>query len=108
MTQWKEAFCPVCGLSHGMVNTYDIPGKPWLKTAQENFWAKTRDYEANKRFGVIKETFGRGTMAFVGYYDIKEDTEGFFPHIKARLLTIIKEWVARGWITREEVERAIE
>ena len=106
MSEWKEAFCPGCGLSHGKINIYDIPGKPWLKTDQENFWARTRDY-VPKPFGVIKETFGRGTMKLVRYYDIDEDTDGYFPHIKARLLTVVKEWVAKGWLTREEVEQAM-
>ena len=106
MAEWKEAFCPLCGLSHGMVNIYDIPGKPWLKTGQENFWARTRNYEP-KPFGVIKEGAGRGTMAMVGYFDIDEDTDGYYPHIKARILVFLKEWVEKGWLTSEEIEEAI-
>ena len=102
--EWKEAFCFLCGRSMGKKNI-TIAGKPWMKRGEENMWEKTREF-TQKPFGVIKSSEGRGTMEFVRFYDIDEDTEGYFPPIKARLLVVIKEFIERGWITREEVEEA--
>jgi len=108
MGEWKEALCPMCGNSHGMINIYTVPGKPWTKVGQENYWEKTRDFIPDKPFGVVKSGEGRGTMELVRYYDIDEDTDGYFTPMKARLLQVLKEWLDKGWITREELEEVIQ
>ena len=102
MTEWREALCPMCGTSHGMINI-TIEGKPWIKVGQENYWEKTKKFTPDKPFGVIKSSEGRGTMKFERYYNIDEDKEGYFIFMKARLLLILEEWVAKGWITKEEI-----
>ena len=101
----REAFCFLCGRTMGKKNI-TIKGKPWMKTGEENMWEKTQDF-TQKPFGVIKSSEGRGTMAFVRYYGIEEDKEGYFPFIKARLLVVIGEFLTRGWLTREEVLAAM-
>ena len=106
MAEWREALCPMCGTSHGMVNI-TIRGKPWIKVGQENYWEKTKDFDPEKSFGVIKASEGRGTMRLVRYYGINEDKEGYFNFMKARLLNIMKEWLAKGWITKEEIKEAM-
>jgi len=106
MTEWKEAFCPMCGRTMGK-RTVTIEGKPWIKIGEENRWEETKNFTGDKPFGVVKSSEGRGTMQLVRYYDINEDAEGYFPLMKARLLNVISEWLDKGWITREEVEVAI-
>lgn len=103
MTEWKEAFCVLCGRTMGKRNILVAPGKPWTKIGERNLWKETETFTGDKPFGVVKSSEGRGTMTFVRYYGIDEDTEGFFPPMKARLLAVVKEWLAKGWITQEEV-----
>ena len=107
MTEWKEAFCPLCGRTMGMKNIYIEPKKPWTKTGEENRWEATKEFTGDKPFGVVKSSEGRGTMKFERYYGIDEDVEGYFPLMKSRLLAVNKEWLEKGWITREELEAAI-
>ncbi len=106
MTEWREAFCPMCGYTRGMRNITPR-GKPWIKLDEENFWERTREFTGDKAFGVVKTSEGRGTMRIVRYYGIDEDVEGYFPLMKARLLAVIGEWLEKGWITPEEVEGAM-
>ena len=110
MAKWKEPFCVLCGRTMGKKNVYAEgggPKKPWTKTGEENRWEGTKDFTGDKPFGVIKSSEGRGTMKFERYYDIDEDAEGYFPLMKARLLAVNAEWLAKGWITREELEEVI-
>ena len=107
MAEWKESFCWLCGRTMGMGNVYSDPDKPWTKVGQENRWAATQEYNGDKPFGVVKSSTGRGSMQFVRYYDIDEDSEGYFPLMKQRLLAVIGECLEKGWITREEVETVI-
>ena len=68
---------------------------------------KVLSYHDNQKpFGVVKESKGRGTMKFLGYYGLEEDVDGFFPIMKTRLLQVIGEWVQRGWITPAEISEA--
>ena len=105
--EWKEAFCPLCGISVGMRNIYVDPKKPWTKTGEKNLWEETRAFNGDKPFGVIKSSEGRSSLKFVRYFDVGEDTDGFFPPMKARMLAAMKEWLEKGWITWEELEEAI-
>lgn len=102
MAEFKEAFCPVCGYTHGKRNI-TVPGKPYIKLSEENFWERTQHFTGDKPFGVIKAGEGRGTMRFVRYYGIDEDNEGYFPLIKQRLLNVLREWRDKGWISQEEI-----
>ena len=105
--EWREAFCPLCGRTMGKKNIYMDPRKPWTKTGEENRWEATQEFTGDKPFGVVKSSEGRGTMKLERYYDINEDSEGYYPLMKARLLAVNKEWLEKGWITREELEAAI-
>ena len=108
MTEWKEAFCPMCGLMVGKKTIYRSPAKPYMGIArQENRWETIKEFTDDRHFGVVKSSEGRGTMKFVRYYEIDEDEDGYFPPMKARLLAMVGEWIAKGLITREEVDKAI-
>jgi hypothetical protein len=37
-------------------------------------------------------------MKMVRRYGTDEDIVGFMPQIKARLLSAMRDWVARGWL----------
>jgi hypothetical protein len=103
MTIYKSAFCPVCGLAHGMEVTETIPGKKYMVISRRNYWEKTKDFDPDKPFGVIQETLGRGTFSTLGYFNPDEDTEGYFPLVKARLLQALKEWKDKGWVNQDEI-----
>ncbi len=108
MSEWREAFCPLCGRTMGMRTVYRSPGKPYFGIERkDNKWEETREFTGAKPFGVVKSSEGRGTMKFERYYEIDEDAEGFYPPMKARLLAVIGEWLAKGLITREEIDAAL-
>ena len=107
MSEWRVPFCPMCGLSVGVKNI-TIKGKPWIKVDEENLWEKAQHFTGDKPFGVIKSSEGRGTMKMMGYYGIEEDIEGYYPLMKNRLLHVIEEWIDKGWLSKEEVQKMIE
>ena len=107
MSEYRQAFCPVCGTAHGTEVTETVPGKLYIKLARRNYWERTKDYDPAKPFGVIQQAEGRGSFRLLGYFSPEEDVDGFFPLVKARLLAATKEWMVKGWITREELETAI-
>lgn len=107
MTLYRQAFCPVCGTSHGTEVTETVEGKPWIVLQRRNFWERTKEFDPDKPFGVIQETLGRGTFKLIGYFSPEEDQDGFFPLVKARLLAATREWFNKGWITREEIEEVL-
>ena len=101
---YRQALCPVCGTAHGTQVTDRVPGKPYIVLERRNYWERTKDFDPNKPFGVIQETIGRGSFKVVGRFSPEEDTYGFFPLVKARLLAATKEWLAKGWITTTELK----
>ena len=108
MSEWREAFCPLCGRTMGLRTVYRQKGKPYFGiAARENKWDLTREFTGEKPFGVVKSSEGKGTLRTLRYYEIDEDVEGFFPPMKARLLAILGEWQAKGLLTREEVDAAL-
>ena len=106
MTEWREAFCVLCGRTMGIRNITP-EGKPWIKLGEKNRWKETLDFTGDKPFGVVKTSEGRGTMKFERYYGIEEDEEGYFPSMKQRLLAVLREWQDKGWITKAEIEETI-
>ncbi len=107
-SEWREAFCPMCGRTMGKKTVYRQPGKPYFGIVrQENRWESTKEFTGEKPFGVVKSSEGRGSLKFERYYGIDEDQEGYFPLMKARLLAVIGEWLEKGWITQEEVSAAL-
>ncbi|MBA7465025.1 hypothetical protein ES707_00186 [subsurface metagenome] len=108
MTEWREAFCPLCGRTMGKRTIYNIPGKPYFGIErQDNLWEKTREFTGAKPFGVVKSSEGKGSMQFERYYGLEEDEEGYFPLMKARLLNIISEWLDKEWLSMEELKSII-
>lgn len=100
--EWREAICPVCGTSHGMVGI-PLPDKPYIKIGKESYWERLQRNIGPEHFGTVKSSKGRGTMQFVRYYERDEDQEGFFPMIKARVFHTIQRGIAEGWWTPEEI-----
>jgi hypothetical protein len=110
MTEIYKVFCPCCGKTFGERATRKLPArrpgtKPY-QTLGTRFYTDTIDWDANKRFGCIMHTEGRGTLDFVRYFDPDEQPE-WFDKTKARLLAALGEWIAKGWITAEEVGAGI-
>ena len=107
-TEWREAFCVLCGRTMGKRTHYRQPGKPYFGVeSEENLWDKTKEFTGEKPFGVIKSSEGRGSMQLVRYYGVEEDKDGYFPAMKARLLAVIGEWIAKGWLTTAEVAKIV-
>jgi len=109
MPEYRQAYCPVCFMSHGRINTR-MPGKPYIKLSSESFWERAcRIADPYHPFGSIQEMgVGRGTSgAMVGHFDIDDDPDGYYPFVKKRLLGAVTEWIAKGWLTVAEVETAL-
>lgn len=104
MSEYRQAICPVCGTAHGQEVTQTVLGKPYIKLAKANYWERTKNFNPDKPFGVIQETLGRGSFKLIGYFSPEEDVDGFFPLVKERLVAATKEWLNKGWLTREEIE----
>jgi hypothetical protein len=104
MGEIRQVPCPMCGRAGGHQVVLK-PGSTWRKKGVKNFWAGTAEFDPNKPFGVIIETTGRGTLRKVGTFGPEEDTE-YFPFVKFRLLNVIKEWVAKGWVSQSDVAMA--
>jgi len=109
MSEYRTAICPVCGRAAGYQVTERVPGKPYMVLERQNFWEKTKEFVPDKPFGVIQDVSkGRGkSFKVIGYFNPEEDTDGFFPLVKGRLLAAMREWLDKGWISREEVFQAI-
>lgn len=106
--EWHDPFCPMCRRNMGKKNILIEPNKPWTKTGEENLWEKAALWEGETHFGVVKSSDGHGSMKMVRYYDVDEDTEGYFPFMKAQLLRVAREWLSKGLITREELEEVMQ
>lgn len=100
----RKALCPMCGRAAGQ-SVVRLEGSTYKKLGHKNFWAFTAEFDPDKPFGVVMESTGRGTLHKVGTFQPEEDQE-YFPLVKRRLLHVIKEWVAKGWIEQSEVAAA--
>lgn len=103
--EYRQALCPVCGRAAGRKRLEYPKGGYWSPPATENFWEYTQDFDPNKPFGVIQEVgAGKGhSFKVLGYFNPEDDVDGFFPLVKRRLLNAVKEWLDKGWLTKEEV-----
>lgn len=74
------------------------------------FWERTKDYDPDKPFGVIKDmSQGRGRgFQVIGHFGPDDDPDGYYPLVKGRLLAVLREWQAKGWITAEEIADTLE
>lgn len=109
--EYRQAFCPVCGLPHGMKRVEYPSRSYWVPPPTVNFWEwiiqrdKERGLDNAEPFGVIQEVgAGKGhSFKVVGYFDPDSDQDGFYPLIKARLLLAVQRWIQNGWLTKEEL-----
>lgn len=108
MSEHRKVICPICGTAHGMEVTERVEGKPYLAKKRRNYWERTLHFDPDKPFGVIMETTGRGTFHKIGDFSPEEDTDGFFPLVKNRMLQALKEWVDKGWISPTEIGSVLE
>lgn len=108
MAVYRQALCPVCGTAHGMEVTETIPGKPYMVVSRRNYWERTKEFDPDKPFGVIQETLGRGTFKLVGRFNPEEDVDGFFPLVKDRLLQSVREWLAKGWLSDDDIQSLLQ
>lgn len=110
--KFRLVICPMCGRTAG--HKRDLKeGSTWKKGAAYNFWA--REFDPDKPFGVVMGSEGRqppqkegdktGTIQKEGYFQPEEDGE-FFHFVKHRLLQVIRNWIAKGWLTEAEVAAA--
>lgn len=107
-TEWREAFCVLCGRTMGKRTIYKMPGKPYFGIEREdNLWQKTEEFTGDKPFGVVKSSEGRGTMKFERYYNIDEDVEGYLDFMRQRLLNVIKEWLKKDWLSKSDIEKIL-
>ena len=104
MGEWKPALCLLCGRPMG--NRAVKVGS--LVVGHESRWEECRDWDGSAPFGIIMESQGRGSMQKVGEYDLAYDTEGHWPHMKARILAMLGQCVDKGWLTRGEINDALE
>lgn len=110
MGEYRQALCPVCGSAHGKVATSRVPGKPSIKWNFVNYWERIKDFDPDKPFGVIQGVgLGRGrSFKHIGYFSPEEDIDGYFPLVKLRLLNAVKEWLNKGWLSKDEIRDLIE
>lgn len=95
-TRVYRALCPICGRS-GSVKLAD-PKDPEAGTV--NLF----DYEREPRpLGYVQEFGGRGSITTGQPFGPDDDPQGYFPLIKHHLLSAVREWHERGWITDEEL-----
>lgn len=97
------AHCPLCGRN--------IPQNRAIKigyvTVDRVGYFGSIDWDPDKPFGVSFAAGGKG--AFKDWRPIDpEDAPEFFEALKGRFIDALKEWLAKGWLTREEVESTLE
>jgi len=93
------AICPVCGKT--------IHEKRAIKagyvTVDHIGYFASIDWDPNKAFGFRQDVSGRGSLANPREYIEPEDSPELFEAVKARFLAALKEWLDKGWLTREEL-----
>lgn len=94
----RRALCPCCGMFHGYRREV-ISG---VVVGRESYWRFERD--PNKPFGIVQTTMGRGTMSVGTPFSPEEDQDEFYPQVKYHLLAALEEWLAKGWLTTQELE----
>lgn len=85
--EYRQALCPVCGVGHSL-----------------HYWENIQVWDPNKPLGTIQESRGKGSFQLLGYFGPEDD---FFPLLRCRFLASVKEWVDKGWVTREAVSEAM-
>lgn len=94
------AICPICGRS--------VPENRALKvgtvTVGKVGYFDSIDWEPDKPFGVAYQASGRGSFNNWRHIDPSQAPE-LFEALKGRFIDSIREWLAKGWIKRGEIEQ---
>jgi hypothetical protein len=109
--EYRQVLCPVCGRGAGL-KRLSYPYQRGEQDVTQNYWDWLRDLEEGRGlgdeqpFGIIQEVgLGKGhSFRLIGYFTPEEDKEGFYPLVKARLLTAVRRWLKNGWLTQEELD----
>ena len=96
-TIFRQVICPCCGLQRGM--TREVYGAQVL--SRRNAWAFARE---PRPFGKVFSTRGKGTLTPIGEFGPSDDPDGYYPLVKNHLLSAVREWRDKGWISKEELE----
>ena len=105
MSEYRQAFCPMCHTAHGKVASYRDPERRYIKGDMENFWERARDMGPSENLGMIQDVSGGRGKGFqlVGYFGPDDDPDGYYPLIKECLLQVIRQWIENGWLTKDEL-----
>lgn len=103
--EYRSAICPVCGRAAGKKRLRYPYDRDEDSSATQNFWEYTLFFDPDKPFGVIQQVgLGKGkSFKVVGHFGPNDDPDGYFPLVKGRLLGAVREYLAKGWVTREEL-----
>jgi len=97
------ALCPICGRS---IHEQRATARNIYGALEKKPYFETIDWDADKPFGVRLATSGRGSFKNWDYIDRDEAPE-LFEALKKRFLEAIKEWLHKGWLSKEEVAGSI-
>jgi hypothetical protein len=92
-----QAFCPVCGR---MVMDRQV-GDPLSPRTVDYF--DSIEWDPDKPFGVAKSLAGYSSLRDWRYITPEEAPE-LFAGMRARFLQALREWLDKGWISREEIK----
>lgn len=88
------AFCPVCGKT-----IIDRAVKVGYVSLGKTPYFESISWDPNKPFGI---TFEPGALQNWEHID-PADAPELFEALKQRFLEALREWEAKGWLTREEL-----
>lgn len=97
-----SVFCPLCGRTYRDRSVHKVAGV----TVESVPYFDSIEWDPEKPLGVTQRIGGRAQIETVGYFQPADRPELFAP-LKARLLTVLGQWVKRGWLTREEIRSVI-
>lgn len=94
-----EALCPVCGRA---IPERRATVRSKLGNLETQPYFESIEWDKNKPFGIRLPTNGKASFKNWDYIDRDEAPE-FFEALKNRFLQALREWLDKGWITREEI-----
>ena len=108
----KRVYCPCCGLAHGPRRLEYKETGYYSPPPTINHWERLKQRIGDGKdlpYGIIQEV-GRGKghgFTVLGHFGPEDDQTGSFPLLKERILLVLENWVAAGWIKAAEVRRVI-
>ncbi|MFH1031153.1 MAG: hypothetical protein V1767_01080 [Chloroflexota bacterium] len=117
MTFITQYFCPVCGTNHGPRKIRDEEHKWGRYKERVNFWETLEErLNPDRPFGMIQESTGYKQLSKAIYITPDQDTEidpvtkgsRILPFIRNRILSVLKEWIEKGWIDKGDIQGIVE